>query len=202
MNSLKIILAVVISGSLSSLLTYSLMVNRYDRQNFDEQTIVAPEPEPKETAVAPKPEPEEVCSEIEEVCQETEETEPAKVVRAFYADSVWQADSRYFSEDLLSLLQRDKKCIEKLRGVCAINFDIRSASQDATHSQSQILAFNEDDNTVLVEVTNQGMSTDIVYDMTFTPDGWRIFDIRYGSTSLTEDISQELDRLEKEYGPF
>lgn len=202
MNALKIILAVVISGSLSSLLTYSLIVNRYDKQNSGEQTTIAPEPEPKETIVAPKPEPEKVCSEVEEACQEAEETEPEKVVRAFYTDSVWQADSRYFSEDLLLLLQKDKRCIEKLRGVCAINFDIRSASQDATHSQSKIIAFNEDNSTVLVEVTNQGMSTDIVYDMTLTPDGWRIRDIRYGGTLLTEAISQELDRLEKEYGSF
>ncbi|MEA2164055.1 MAG: hypothetical protein QOK37_2182 [Thermoanaerobaculia bacterium] len=121
------------------------------------------------------------------------------VVAGMYKDFGWEAKpghaekpglieqpravlSRYFDGTLTALILADRKCVERTKEVCRLDFSPIWDSQDPSATKVNVLGSNDP---AVVKVTftdpESGRSTTLIYRMAKTKDGWRIHDIEYTS---------------------
>ena len=86
----------------------------------------------------------------------------------------------YFTDELASLIIKDRQCAEDTYGICNLDFDPIFASQDPAAMDLEITPADES-NTVHVQFTypGNGQKIRISYEVEKTPRGWRIKDIIY-----------------------
>src|SRR6476646_6257464 len=135
---------------------------------------------------------------------DTKTSPPEEFIRSVYRfDQPWteQRDwfgdkrtlSRYFDEELTKLFIKDAECQKREGGVCNLEFDPIYAAQDFEKKTPdlQIAPVAGQADTFSVRFTNLGTRT-LVYQLTKTPHGWRISDIKYPEgPSLKEILSRK-----------
>jgi hypothetical protein len=121
------------------------------------------------------------------------------VVAKLYKDFAWEAVpghaekpglieqpravlSRYFDDTLTALILEDRKCVERTKEVCRLDFAPIWDSQDPAATRVNVLG-TSDPAVVRVTFTDpgNGRSTTLSYRTAKTRDGWRIHDIDYTS---------------------
>lgn len=86
----------------------------------------------------------------------------------------------YFTDELASLIIKDRQCVEETHEICNLNFDPIFASQDPGAMDLEISPADKS-NTVHVQFTypGNGQKISLSYGIEKTPRGWRIKDIIY-----------------------
>jgi hypothetical protein len=121
------------------------------------------------------------------------------VVAKLYKDFAWEAVAghaekpglieqprailnRYFDDTLTALILEDRKCVERTKEVCRLDFSPIWDSQDPNATKVNVVG-SSDPAVVKVSFTDpeSGTSTTLSYRMVKTKDGWRIHDIDYTS---------------------
>lgn len=99
--------------------------------------------------------------------------------------------AKYFDNNLVDLFLKEQECSERDKGICNIDFMILYDAQDYQITEFHIDAFDPVKKVVNVRFKNYNKPTLIVYQMSETPAGWRISDIRYEKGhSLVETLKQ------------
>ena len=98
----------------------------------------------------------------------------------------------YFTDELASLIIKDRQCMEETNMICNLDFNPIFASQDPGATDLKVAPADES-NTVRVQFRypGGGKTIRVSYEVEKTRRGWRIKDIIYsGSHSLRKILSQ------------
>jgi hypothetical protein len=89
----------------------------------------------------------------------------------------------YFTEEIASLILKDRQCVKETHEICKLDFDPIFASQDPGAMDLQILPADKS-NTVRVQFLypGNGEKISLSYEIEKTNRGWRIRDIIYSNT--------------------
>ncbi len=131
-------------------------------------------------------EPEKVQSRASTQPADSPEQLVSSLYKAFPADSEdvieWQKKdvlARYFDSRLVDLFLKDQECQKREQGICNLDFMPLYDAQDYEIKEFGVGAFDPVKSTVAVRFDNFGKPTVLIYQMSQTPGGWRISDIRY-----------------------
>lgn len=106
------------------------------------------------------------------------ETQPGISKRTPFFNEKLGVLEKYLSKSLVNLLIKDRKCAERTREICRLDFDPMWNSQDPEGAKSRVANINPG-NTVSVAITYPGQPPQaLAFDLVQTETGWRIHDIR------------------------
>ena len=97
--------------------------------------------------------------------------------------------SKLFTPSLVSLINRDSRCIEESGGICNLEFSLQWDSQDPTGAKVMVSQGSSPEQ-VRVSIDGDNDPRELLYIMQQTPNGWRIADIQYRHGSLVEILKR------------
>ena len=97
--------------------------------------------------------------------------------------------SKIFTPSLVSLINRDNRCVEESGGICNLDFSLQWDSQDPSDAKETISQGSSPEQ-IRVTIDGDGDQRELLYVMQQTPNGWRIADIQYRHGSLVEILKR------------